>query len=404
MKNGDNNNNNNNDKILGFDRNIFFAGVTSFFTDTGNKLLYSVMPLFLLSIGASKTSIALIEGIAESTAAFVKIISGRQSDKTGKKKPFLIAGYGAPAVITPLYALAATPVGVLILRFLERIGKGLRAAPRDALISASAAGKDTGKSFGFHKAMDNSGAIVGPFIAFLLLSAFHSDFRTLFLIAAIPAVIGVLIVIFFIRETATGAGSGQKQAPVAQYSFSALPTRFRFFTVIVFVFTLGNSADALLLVRTTETGISETLVPLVYMIFNVVSVIVSIPVGKLSDKIGREKLILAGFLIYACCYFFFGYSNDIRVFAVVFAFYGLYLALVDVSQRSLISDIVGKELKGTAYGIYYAALGIGLLPASLIAGLLYDRVSSGAPFFFGSGMSLIAALLMFVFTITGRRI
>jgi MFS family permease len=255
--------------------------------------------------------------------------------------------------------------------------------------------------------MDNSGAILGPALAFVLLSAFQSDYKIVFLIATIPAMLGVLSVAIFVREAQAPSGAkpaqpkdtSRKQKP----GFSALPARFRLFVVIVFVFTLGNSADAFLLVKTTETGIAVAFVPFVYMIFSIVSVIAAIPVGKLSDKIGREKLITAGFLLYAICYFFFGHMSDIRIFLLLFAGYGLYLALVDVSQKALISDIVGKELKGTAYGIYHAVLGIGLLPANLIAGLLYDNISPGAPFYFGSAMAVIAAILMFASIICYRK-
>jgi MFS family permease len=187
-------------KILGLDKNVFFVGLTSFFTDTSVKMIYSVMPLFLLSIGASKASIGLIEGIAESTASLLKAFSGYWSDKIGKNKPFLIIGYGITALVTPLYALAKIPVHVLFLRFFERIGKGVRVAPRDSLISGSVQKDETGKSFGFHKAMDNSGAIIGPLLAALLLIIFPLNYANIFLLATIPAIMGVLTIVFFIKE------------------------------------------------------------------------------------------------------------------------------------------------------------------------------------------------------------
>ena len=385
-------------KIFGLEKNAFFTGLTSFFTDTSTKMVYSVMPLFLLSIGASKTTISLIEGIAESTASLLKAISGYWSDKIGKNKPFMIIGYGITAIITPLYALARIPIQILFFRFFERIGKGLRAAPRDSLISGSIKKNEAGKTFGFQKAMDNSGAIVGPLIAFLLLSIFPLNYSYIFLLATIPAILGVLTIIIFIKEA-----KAEKKETTNKFSFKHLPKKFYFFLIIIFVFTLGNSADALLLVKTSETGIDKSYIPFVYMIFNTVSVLLAIPIGKLSDRIGREKLIILGFIVYAIVYYFFGRFNSINVFIFLFMLYGFYSALTDGSQKAMISDIVSKDLKGTGFGIYHAVLGITLLPASLIAGLLYDKVNSNAPFYFGSIMALIATILMIIFTITDKK-
>jgi MFS family permease len=385
-------------KIFGLEKNAFFTGLTSFFTDTSTKMVYSVMPLFLLSIGASKTTISLIEGIAESTASLLKAISGYWSDKIGKNKPFMIIGYGITAIITPLYALARIPIQILFFRFFERIGKGLRAAPRDSLISGSIKKNEAGKTFGFQKAMDNSGAIVGPLIAFLLLSIFPLNYSYIFLLATIPAILGVLTIIIFIKEA-----KAEKKETTNKISLKLLPKKFYFFLIIIFVFTLGNSADALLLVKTSETGIDKSYIPFVYMIFNTVSVLLAIPIGKLSDRIGREKLIILGFVVYAIVYYFFGRFNSINVFIFLFMLYGFYSALTDGSQKAMISDIVSKDLKGTGFGIYHAVLGITLLPASLIAGLLYDKVNSNAPFYFGSIMALIATILMIIFTVLDKK-
>ena len=385
-------------KIFGLEKNAFFTGLTSFFTDTSAKMVYSVMPLFLLSIGASKTTISLIEGIAESTASLLKAISGYWSDKIGKNKPFMIIGYGITAIITPLYALARIPIQILFFRFFERIGKGLRAAPRDSLISGSIKKNEAGKTFGFQKAMDNSGAIVGPLIAFLLLSIFPLNYSYIFLLATIPAILGVLTIIIFIKEA-----KAEKKETTNKISLKLLPKKFYFFLIIIFVFTLGNSADALLLVKTSETGIDKSYIPFVYMIFNTVSVLLAIPIGKLSDRIGREKLIILGFIVYAIVYYFFGRFNSINVFIFLFMLYGFYSALTDGSQKAMISDIVSKDLKGTGFGIYHAVLGITLLPASLIAGLLYDKVNSNAPFYFGSIMALIATILMIIFTVLDKK-
>lgn len=386
-------------KIFGLERNAFFTGLTSFFTDTSTKMVYSVMPIFLLSIGASKTTISLIEGIAESTASLLKVVSGYWSDKIGRNKPFMVIGYGIAAIIIPLYALARIPIQILFYRFFERIGKGLRTAPRDSLISGSIQKNEAGKTFGFQKAMDNSGAIVGPLIAFLLLSIFPLNYSCIFLLATIPAILGVLTIVIFIKEA-----KAETIKTTNKISLKQLPKKFYFFLIIIFVFTLGNSADALLLVKTSETGIDKAYIPFMYMIFNAVSVLLAIPIGKLSDRIGREKLIILGFLVYAIVYYFFGRFNSINIFIFLFMLYGFYSALTDGSQKAMISDIVSKDLTGTGFGIYHAVLGITLLPASLIAGLLYDKVNSNAPFYFGSAMALIATILMIIFTVLDKKI
>ena len=310
----------------------------------------------------------------------------------------MIIGYGITALVTPLYSFVRLPIQVLFLRFFERIGKGLRTAPRDSLISSSAKHNEAGKNFGFHKAMDNSGAIVGPLAAFVLLYLFPLNYTNIFLIATIPALLGVLTIIIFIKERKSENIDNNNRFHINQ-----LPRKFYFFLAIIFVFTLGNSADALLLVKTSETGIDKAYIPFIYMIFNVASVFLAIPIGKISDKIGREILIILGYLLYAIVYFLFGKFNSINIFVILFILYGVYSALTDTSQKAMISDIVSKDLKGTGFGLYHTMLGITLLPASLIAGLLYDKVNSNAPFYFGSTMALTATILMIVFVIIEKR-
>lgn len=271
-------------KIFGFNRNIFFSGLTSFFTDTAVKMVYSVMPMFLLSIGASKTSLSLIEGIAESTASLLKAFSGFWSDKIGKNKPFMLFGYGLSALIMPLYAFVYAPIHVLYLRFTERVGKGIRTAPRDSLIAGSVTNKETGKSFGIQKAMDNSGAILGPLVAFAVLYFIPGNYRLIFILAGIPSILGILVIIFGIKE------AGKKPETLLQrFRFKDFPKKYYLFLFIVFIFTLGNSTDALLLVKANEIGVKVAFIPLVYLIISIVSVLLSVPVGSLSDKIGKEK-------------------------------------------------------------------------------------------------------------------
>jgi MFS family permease len=379
-------------RILGFNRNILFTGLTSFLTDTSVKMVYSVMPMFLLSIGASKTSLSLIEGIAESTAALVKTLSGFWSDKIGKNKPFMLIGYGISALIIPLYSFVISPMQVLYLRFIERFGKGIRTAPRDSLVAGSVSNRETGKSFGLQKAMDNSGAIAGPLAAFTLLIFFPLNYRLIFMLAGIPGVLSIFVIIFGIKEARK-----DKESLFKKFHFKDFPPKFYLFLAIIFIFTLGNSTDALLLVKANEVGVKVAFIPLVYLVTAIVSVLLAIPVGSLSDRIGKERILVAGFLIYAIVYFGFGVTGSVATIIFLFALYGLYSAATDGIQKAFISDMIDNNKQGTGLGIYNALLGITLLPASLIAGLLYDKVNSHIPFYFGAVTAIISAILMLFF-------
>lgn len=385
-------------KILGFNRNIMFTGLTSFLTDTSVKMVYSVMPMFLMSIGASKTDLTLIEGVAESTASLIKAISGFWSDKIGENKPFMLVGYGLSALIIPLYTFVTVPVHVLYLRFLERFGKGIRTAPRDSLIAGSVTDGETGRSFGLQKAMDNSGAIVGPLIAFGFLSILPGNYRLIFVVAGIPAIIAIFVIIFGIKEA-----KKSKSDLISRFQFRDLPTRYYFFLGIVFVFTLGNSTDALLMVKANEVGVKIAFIPLVYLLTNLVSVLAAIPLGTLSDRIGKEKILITGYVIYSVVYFGFGITTSNRPIVALFALYGLYSASTDGVQKAFVSDLTDKNKKGTGLGIYNALLGITLLPASIIAGLMYDKVDSSVPFYFGASTSILAAILMLSFMLFNKR-
>jgi MFS family permease len=378
--------------FIGFNRNILFIGLTSFLTDTSVKMVYSVMPMFLMSLGASKTSLALIEGIAESTAALVKTLSGFWSDKIGKNKPFMLIGYGISAIIIPLYSFVISPLQVLYLRFIERFGKGIRTAPRDSLIAGSVINRETGKSFGLQKAMDNSGAIIGPLAAFILLIFFPDNYRLIFLLAGIPSILSIFVIIFGIKEA-----KKSKESLFTKFHFKDFPRKYYLFLAIIFIFTLGNSTDALLMVKANEVGVKVAFIPLVYLITSIVSVLLAIPIGSLSDKIGKEKILVAGFLVYAIVYFGFGITGCVGTIIALFALYGLYSAATDGIQKAFVSDTIDKNKQGTGLGIYNALLGITLLPASLIAGVLYDKVNSSVPFYFGAATAAVSALLMLIY-------
>jgi MFS family permease len=376
-------------KILGIEKNIFFVGLTSFLTDTTTKMVYAVMPMFLISLGASKTELSLIEGVAESTASLLKAVSGWWSDKIGRNKPFMVIGYAITAVLSPMFAFVTSPLQVLGVRFTERVGKGIRTAPRDSLVAGSSKECDTGKNFGFHKAMDNSGAIVGPLIASAVLLVFPGDFRRVFLIAAIPGLLGLANVIMFVKEAKKSKGDLPGKIRLKDFS-----KEYYFFLSIVFIFTLGNSTDALLLVKASDVGVRDAYIPIIYLVFNAVSVLFAVPAGILSDKIGREKLIIFGYLIYSGIYFGFGMAGNPLSMVLLFALYGVYSAATDGVQKAMVSDIVDKDKRGTGLGLYNCMLGITLLPASLIAGLLYDNINNSAPFYYGAVLALIAAFLM----------
>ncbi|HLF35283.1 MAG TPA: MFS transporter [Cyclobacteriaceae bacterium] len=385
------------ERLWGYNRNIIFTGLTSFLTDTSTKMLYSVMPMFLMSIGASKTSLALIEGIAESTSSLIKALSGFWSDRIGRNKPFMLTGYGLSALIIPLFAFVVSPVQVLGLRFIERVGKGIRAAPRDSLIAGSVINGETGRSFGLQKAMDNSGAIAGPMAAFALLLFFPGNYRLIFLLAGVPSILAILVILFFIKEARKN-----KNNLFNRFHFKDFPSRYYYFLFIVFVFTLGNSTDALLLVKANEVGVKVAMIPLVYLVMNAVSVMASVPAGRLADRIGKEKILVTGYVIYSVVYFGFGINTSAGGIVALFAIYGLYSAATDGVQKAFISDMVDENKKGTGLGIYNSLIGITLLPASLTAGYLYDKINSSIPFYFGAATAMVSAVLMLIFLLTKR--
>lgn len=385
-------------RILGLERNIFFVGITSFLTDTATKMIYAIMPLFLMTLGATKTEISLIEGIAESTASVLKALSGWWSDKIGKNKPFMIIGYAFTAILSPLFSIVTSPLQVLIIRFTERLGKGIRTAPRDSLIAGSSDDNTKGRSFGFHKAMDNSGAIFGPLLAFGILALFPGDYRKVFIFAAIPGLLGLISIISFVKEA-----KRDKVERLGRITIKDFSPKYYAFLGIVFIFTLGNSTDALLLIKASDIGVQDAFIPIIYLIFNSVSVMFSVPAGILSDKIGRERLIIFGYLLYSIIYFGFGRTNSQGVLILFFALYGLYSAATDGIQKALVSDLIDKKKRGTGLGLYNCVVGITLLPASVIAGLLYDHVNNSAPFYYGSIMALVAAMLMLIFYCKGNK-
>jgi len=378
-----------NKKILGFSRNVFFVGLTSFFTDISTEMVYPLIPIFLTTVlGAPVAIVGLVEGIAESTASLLKVISGWLSDRTQRRKRLTVLGYGLAAIAKPLLALSFVWWQVLIARFVDRFGKGVRTSPRDALIADSTSSEDYGKAFGFHRGMDTLGAAFGPLIAFAALPLLHNNFRLYFSFAIIPAVIGVVVLALFVKEKVRAA-----KVENLRLSLKPFNRQFKLFLLIALIFTVGNSSDAFLILRANNVGVAVGLIPLVYFVFNTVYALASTPIGALSDRIGRKVVIIAGYLIFAIVYLGFALVKSPFTIWLLFAAYGLYYAFTEGIFKAFTADLVPENLRGTAYGFLSLVLGIALLPASLIAGFLWDKISPSAPFFFGSAVSLIALVL-----------
>lgn len=383
-------------KIWGFPRNVFFMGWVSLFTDISSEMIVSVLPLFLSNvIGASKTTIGIIEGIAESTASILKVFSGWLSDLFQRRKSLVVGGYTLSTLAKGFLPFASTSFEVLAFRFFDRVGKGVRSAPSDALIADSTPANMRGKSFGFHRAMDSTGAVIGPLIAFLVLTFLNKDgYRILFWIALIPAVIAIMIMVFYVKEKRVPASS--QPSPVTRFSFEGFNIGFFLLLGIVVIFMLGNSSDAFLLLRAENVGVPVALVPLTYLLFNVVYALTAFPAGAFSDKIGRIWMILGGYLIYSFVYFGFATVSNPWMVPVLFAIYGIYMGMTDGVIRAYVADLVPAQSRGTAYGIYYTVVGITLLPASIIAGILWQNIGPSAPFYFGFALSLAAAFLLII--------
>ncbi|MCL5735704.1 MAG: MFS transporter [Actinobacteria bacterium] len=417
-------------KIWGLDRNVFWAGVASFFMDISSEMLYSLVPIFLSSVlGVNKSLIGVIEGIAESTASLLKMFAGWLSDKLGKRKGLMVFGYAISTLSRPLLALSTGWGMVLGARFIDRFGKGVRTAPRDAIVADSSEKKELGRSFGFHRAMDQSGAVIGPAIAFAVLAARPGGYRTVFWISLIPGVLCVTVIVLFIQErkrraaverlageaaatdaAATGAAgaeaagtgaTGTGAGAVLPSGFFRRLRRLRgpllAYLLVTAAFSLGNSSDAFLILRARDLAVATGLIPVLYMVFNFIYAALSIPSGLLADRIGRRKVALIGFAVFAGAYVWMALAHSQAAAWGVFAVYGIYMAIADGNGRALLAEFSSGEHRGTAFGAYHMVVGVAALPASIIAGVLYDRVSAAAPFWLGAGGAVLAGILMVAF-------
>ncbi len=372
-------------------RNIVTLGLVSLFTDLSSQMIYPLIPEFLVSIGANKAIIGIIEGIAESTASFFRTLFGRLSDKLRKRKLFIVLGYGLSAFSKPVLYLATFWTTVLAIRFSDRVGKAIRTPARDALISTSVDASKKGKSFGLHRAMDRMGAIGGPLLAMLILFLSDGNVRLVFLLSVFPGVSALFFVIF-VKETAV---QRKADAPIVQRQ-SLRNAPFIIFLIANIVFTLGNSSNAFLILRAREVGLAIAMIPVIWIVYNIFCTISSPIFGSLSDKVGRKPIIISSFLYYSIVYFLFGIANNLWTVWILFAGYGIYYGLSEGVFRAYIADLVTPENRATAYGLFNTGIGLALFPASLIMGTLWDRFGSKWAFFISAGFSLLGFLIFLI--------
>ena len=394
-----------NKKIAGLERNVFFTGLVSFFMDMGSEMIYPLVPIFLSSVlGINKSLIGLIEGIAESTASLLKVFSGWFSDRIKKRKILMIAGYGISTLSRPILAIATLWSHVLGFRFIDRFGKGIRGAPRDAIIAESTHPRDLGRSFGFHRGMDTFGAVIGPAIAFLVLSIFTGNFRLVFWLSMIPGIIAVLVIVFFIKEAKDKKITSIQRSlsenppipPLVKGGKGGFDWRFKVFAGIATLFALGNSSDVFLILRATNIGVKESQIPLLYLSFNLVYSLVSIPAGILSDRIGRKRIILSGFMLFAFVYWGFAVSSEKWHIWGLFLLYGVFMGLTEGIQKAYLSTVIPENLKATGYGIFSSFVGLAVLPASIIGGYLWDKYGPHATFYYGAITAFASAMLFLI--------
>ena len=380
--------------LSGIKKNVIVLGVASFFTDVSSEMLYPVIPIFLTSVlGAPMSILGFIEGVAESTASILKAFSGWLSDYIGKRRPFVVAGYSISSFAKPILFFAYTWPIVLIARFLDRFGKGLRTSARDAMIADSTEATYRGKAFGFHRAMDGVGAILGPLLAIWLLVVFKENLRFIFLLAFIPACLAILTLVFFLKETVQARIETENKITFNLKQFSP---NFKKFLFASSIFAIGNSSDAFLIVRSKDLGLSMTFVILAYVLYNLSRSVLSTPFGILSDKMPRKIVMIIGYMIFALAYADFGLVKNASLVWLLFPVYGFYIAMTDGVSKAFVTDMVTKEHVGTAIGLYYFVTGIFTFFASFIAGLLWSNIGVAAPFLYGAIMAVVSSISLAV--------
>ncbi len=384
-------------------RNVVAIGLVSLLNDISSEIIYPLLPLFLaITLGASPAIIGTIEGAAESVSSLLKLFSGYFSDRRGKRKGLVVFGYALAGVARPLLAFATSWYQVLAIRLTDRVGKGIRSAPRDAMIADASPVETRGLAFGFHRAMDHTGAVIGPLIGFALLyliaqyrnAPTASDYAWVFLFASIPALASVLVVSLFVRESHVAPVAAAQLPEKPRLSLRGFDSNFKAYLVIVALFTLSNSSDAFLLLRAREAGVSVATIPLLWAALHMSKVLSSLVGGDLSDRVGRKTLIASGWLLYALVYLAFAFVSSVGIAWVLFLVYGIYFGLAEGAEKALVADLVSPELRGTAFGLYNLAFGITVLPASLLMGALWNWFGAATAFIVSACIGALAALLL----------
>jgi len=383
-------------------RNVLAISLVSLLNDASSEIIYPLLPIFLSStLGASAKAIGLIEGAAESISSLLKLFTGYFSDRIGKRKLLVVAGYGLANIVRPWLAFATNWYEVLIIRLTDRAGKGIRSAPRDAMIADAVDEQQRGLAFGFHRAMDHLGAVIGPLIGYLLVFLFvinrnapdAGEFSKIFLLASIPGLAAVLVAMLFMRESPTRSRQVRTSKPPS-LSLRGFDGNFKRFLVIVALFTLSNSSDSFLILRARDAGVSVVAIPLLWAALHGSKVISSLIGGDLSDRLGRRRLIVSGWILYAAVYAGFAFvDNQISVW-ILFLIYGIYFGLAEGAEKALVADLVRPEQRGTAYGLYNLAFGITVLPASLLMGTIWDWRGPATAFLVSAALGGSAALLL----------
>lgn len=376
-------------------RNIVFLGLVSCFADISSEMVYPLIPLYLTAaFGATPALVGLIEGIAESVASLLKVFSGYISDRFQKKKAIAFCGYATGLIYKIALIFAGSWAGILAARVIDRFGKGVRTAPRDVMVAESSDKSSMGKSFGVHKMLDMAGSAAGILLAFLLMKNIgDSGYRMVFILSIIPVVLA-LIMFAFIHEKKDLRKNVERE-PFWK-NCSKLDNRLKLYLAVTFIFTLGNSSNSFLLLRAADVGFSSSDAILLYFIYNVTASVLAMPCGKLSDRVGRKRLLVGGYLVFSLVYFSFAVCTDKLFMVLIFVIYGVYTAMTAGVERAFISEIAPAELKGTMLGLQSTLAGIALLPASVVAGLLWDHAGASAPFLYGGAMALISALILVI--------
>jgi MFS family permease len=383
----------------GVSRDVFAAGFISLLTDISREMIFPLLPIYLTSVlGASIAFVGFVEGIAESTSSILNLVSGWLSDRVPRRRTVMLWGYTLSAVTRPFIALATTGWHILLVRFLEKVGKGIRVPARDALIAESCTPENRGKAFGIHRSLDNVGSILGPLFSFYLLIVLNGDYKTLFWIAAIPAFLAIAILVFLVTEKPREVVSTERMPPIRdRFNLKPFNRTFRCFLLATMVFELSNSSNAFLLLRVKDMGLSLELIPVIYLFCNIFKSLSSMPGGILSDKLGRRNLMVLGWVLYGLSYFCFAFRMSLTEAWVVFGVYGVFTGMTEGIKKAFVADLVPKEIRGSAYGIHTFVSNFLQLPASLLLGIVWQRYNAPLAFSIGGGLAIAGACLLLLF-------